>query len=85
MKKLIGFLLLLTILNSCTSDNDFLKGKQQLEQQGYNNITNTGYKFFCCDEKEGFSTGFSCYDKNSKQVTGCFCSGLLKGVTIRFE
>lgn len=70
---------------SCTSDNDFSKGKKQLENQGYTDIVNTGYNAFCCDEKDSFSTGFKAKDKNGNEVKGCICSGVLKGITIRFE
>ena len=78
-------LLLLAALNGCTSSNDFEKGKKQLEQQGYTDVKNTGHNFFCCDEKDTFSTGFECKDKNGGIVKGCFCSSVLKGITIRFE
>ncbi|OWP84357.1 hypothetical protein BWK59_05760 [Flavobacterium davisii] len=70
---------------SCTSDNDFLKGKKQLENQGYKDIVNTGYNAFCCDENDSFSTGFKAKDKNGNEVKGCVCSGVFKGITIRFE
>ena len=89
MKKSINIkyiaLLIASALFSCTSSNDFAKGKQQLEQQGYANIEYTGYDWFCCSDKDEFSTGFKCKDKNGNKVKGCFCSSLLKGVTIRFE
>lgn len=77
--------LIVFFLFSCTSDNDFEKGKKQLEQQGYTDIVNTGYNMFCCGEDDSFSTGFKCKDKNGNIVEGCFCSTALKGVTIRFE
>lgn len=70
---------------SCTNISDFDKGKKQLENQGYTNIKNTGYNWFCCDDKDTFSTGFTALDKNGNKVKGCICSGILKGVTIRFE
>ena len=73
------------LIISCTSNNDFLKGKEQLENQGYTDIVNTGYNAFCCDEKDNFSTGFKAKDKNGNEVKGCICSGILKGITIRFE
>lgn len=53
--------------------------------QGYTNVTNTGYSLFCCDKNDDFSSGFEAVDKEGKVVKGCFCSGLLKGITIRFE
>lgn len=87
MKKILSSLTVVVIssLCSCSSNNDFNKGKQQLKNQGYTNISNTGYSFFCCSEEDTFSTGFKATDKNGNKVTGCFCSGLLKGITIRFD
>ena len=64
-------------LNSCN--------KTQLENQGYTDIEDTGHSWFCCDENDTWSTGFTCKDKSGKVVEGCFCSTLLKGVTIRFK
>lgn len=86
MRKLFILLIFLaTCTLSCTSSKDFEKGKQQLEQQGYTDVEETGYNFFCCDEKDQFSTGFRCKDKSGNVVEGCFCSAFFKGVTIRFE
>jgi hypothetical protein len=39
------------MLVSCTSNNDFENGKQQLDSQGYTEIVNTGHSYFCCDDK----------------------------------
>lgn len=85
MKKIIIVAITFFALTNCTSDNDFEKGKRQLEQQGYTNVKNTGYNFFCCSDKDSYSTGFECTDKDSNIVKGCICSGVLKGITIRFE
>lgn len=87
MKNTITTLAAITILflASCTSENDFDKGKRQLEQMGYTDIENTGYDAFCCSKSDNFSTGFKCKDKAGKEVTGCFCSALLKGITVRFN
>lgn len=84
MRKVLILLVFIT-LGSCTNQNDFEKGKKQLEMQGYKNIKNTGYEFFCCSDKDEFSTGFEAQDKNGNIVKGCICSGLLKGITIRFN
>jgi|10_taG_2_1085330.scaffolds.fasta_scaffold02292_2 hypothetical protein len=73
------------LCTSCTSSNDFQKGKKQLEQQGYTNVENTGWAAFCCSDEDTFSTGFKAKDKQGRTVKGCFCGGVLKGVTIRFE
>ena len=84
MKKL--FLISIFLLAvSCTDDKAFAEGKRQLESQGYTDIINTGYDSFCCSKDDDFSTGFSAKDKNGNIITGCFCNGLFKGVTIRFK
>ena len=84
MKKLL-FVALIGLFSSCTDDEAFIKGKKQLEQQGYTDVKNTGYSAFCCGEKDTFSTGFSCKNSKGETVKGCFCSGIFKGLTIRFE
>ena len=85
MKKILFIGILLITMTSCSSKNDFEKGKQQLENQGYTSITNTNWKSFCCSEKDNFSTGFEAIDKEGRKVEGCICSGVLKGITIRFK
>lgn len=88
MKKgFIGILgLLMTILViSCTSNNDFEKGKQQLEQQGYTDVVNTGFSPLCKGDDDSFSTGFKAKDSQGNEIKGCFTSGILKGVSIRFQ
>ena len=87
MKKTILILATMIYLSSCscTSNNDFEKGKKRLEGQGYTDVKNTGHNFFCCDNKESFSTGFEATDKNGNIVKGCFCSNFLKGITVRYE
>jgi len=84
MKKVLIALSFL-VLVSCTSTNDFNKGKEQLEQQGYTDVEYTGHQWFCCDEKDTYSTGFRCKNSKGLIVEGCFCSTVLKGVTIRFQ
>jgi hypothetical protein len=84
MKKLM-FTLLTILLMSCTSSNDFDKGQAILENQGFTEIQSTGYDLFCCGEEDTFSTGFTAKDKEGNMVEGCICSGVLKGVTIRFQ
>ena len=85
MKTIIIAILTGFLLVGCTSEKDFEKGKEQLENMGYSNIENTGYNAFCCSEKDTYSTGFKCTDKKGREVKGCICSGAWKGITIRFE
>lgn len=85
MKKTILLLTFAFLINSCTSNNDFQKGKKQLENQGYTDVVSTGHKYFCCGRGDNYSTGFKATDKNGEVVKGCICSGIGKGITIRFE
>lgn len=81
----VVLLLCAVFSSSCTSNKDFKKGKHQLEMQGYTDVENTGFNAFCCADKDTFSTGFKCKDKQGNIVKGCICSAILKGITIRFE
>lgn len=83
--KLLLFMAIIFMSVSCTSKNDFRKGKKQLEAMGYTDVKRTGYKVFCCSKDDDFSTGFKAKDKYGNEVEGCFCSSLFKGVTIRFR
>lgn len=84
MKKLF-VILTLSVFVSCSSVEDFDKGKKQLENMGYSNIKNTGYSSFCCSDSDTYSTGFTCNSKDGEVVEGCFCSSGMKGITIRFK
>lgn len=84
MKKII-FIGLLLVLASCTDNSAFNEGKAQLESMGYTKVTNTGYEFMCCGKGDDYSTGFTAISSNGRTVEGCFCSGLFKGLTIRFK
>jgi hypothetical protein len=84
MKKLIIALSCL-VAASCTSDNDFAKVKSQLEAQGYTNIKRGGHAWYCCSEDDSFATKFTATNPAGEKVEGCACSGVLKGVTIRWE
>lgn len=86
MKKTKILLAVLIIsATACTSSNDFLKAKKQLESQGYTDVEKTGWESFCCGKDDQFATGFKAKDKNGNEVKGCICSSLGKGITIRYE
>ena len=70
-----------------TESSAFKKGKLQLRVQGFKNIKETSYPFFCCGEGDSmfFSTGFTAETPEGEVVKGCMCSGMMKGVTVRFE
>lgn len=79
------FFVLFLFLFGCTSRYDFDTAKGLLSVQGYTDIKNTGYSIFCCGNEDGFSTGFIAKDKFGHVVSGCICSGIGKGITIRFN
>jgi hypothetical protein len=74
---------LLLILTSCTDKDDAIR---ILSQQGYTEITITGYDYGACGKDDKFSTGFTALNLNNKVVRGTVCKGfLLKGSTIRLK
>lgn len=78
-------LLILSLLFGCTSRYDFDTARGLLSVQGFTDIKNTGYSPFCCSNDDSFSTGFTAKDKFGNVVSGCICSGIGKGITIRFN
>lgn len=83
--NLLAVLIAVLLLTGCSSKNDFAEGKAQLESMGYTDVKDTGYRMFCCDQNDSYSTGFTAKARTGKIVSGCMCSTLTKGVTIRFK
>ena len=83
--RILSIAISFILIASCTSSSDFEKGAEQLEQQGYTNVQNIGYTLFCCSDSDDYSTGFTCLNSKGEKVEGCFCSGIGKGLTIRFK
>ncbi len=79
MKYLLVFVLLLA---SCSADN--VKVKSILEAEGCSNINVSGWEPFCCDKSDTFTNSFTC-TRNGHEVSGCVCSGVLKGYTVRYK
>lgn len=77
----ILLLCLVAMLSGCTDEPNT---RRVLENDGFKNIQITGWRPFTCDEKDSFATGFIA-EKNGRTVTGCVCSGIFKGHTIRFD
>ena len=79
---------LITIIGICLAIagcSDAPTAERILTQNGYKNITTTGYSFMACDSKsDSFSTGFEATSPAGIRVSGAVCSGWLKGGTIRF-
>ncbi len=84
--KMTAVLLVLSLsILSCQSTDNYKKGKLQLKNMGYTNVKSQGYALFCCSENDIYSTHFTAKDKQGKTVEGCICSGLTKGITVRFK
>lgn len=80
MKKFL--ILLVFLLNACT---DEATSARILTQEGYEQITFTGYNWLSCGQGDFYATGFIA-NKNGKTIKGTVCSGLLfKNSTIRYE
>lgn len=81
MRIIIG-VLSVVVLAGCTASDEAVRA---LSGAGYAKIEVTGYRFFGCDEKDTFSTGFKAVGPTGQPVSGVVCSGLLKGATIRVD
>lgn len=88
MKIKIAAIILCILLVSCTANED--STIRILENEGYTNISLTGYDWFGCGKEDISSVKFTAekynpYTKESNTVTGTVCKGVLKGYTIRYE
>jgi len=82
MKKLIVFVSLVFLVG-CTDPKHATK---ILSDNGYRNITTTGYSFFACSKDDFYHTGFKAISQNGTPISGTVCSGFFfKNSTIRFE
>lgn len=69
-------------LRGCTDE----EGAQRvLQQNGYTNITITGYRWGMGGENDTYVTGFEATSPSGARVSGAVCSGMFKGSTIRFD
>jgi hypothetical protein len=80
MKKILAVFLMLLCMTACSDQTTAVR---LLEEQGYKNISITGYVFFGCSEDDTFHTGFVATSAAGKQVEGVVCSDWFKGATIR--
>jgi hypothetical protein len=67
-------------LGACS---DAPSARRALQQQGYTNITTTGYALFGCGKDDSYSTGFEATTPAGYRVSGVVCSSWSKGSTIR--
>lgn len=79
--KLLLYCLLAVGMVGCTRSD---LATRVLQDNGFKNVEITGWRPFMCGEDDHFSTGFRA-TKEGRTVTGCVCSGVFKGSTIRFD
>lgn len=69
-------------MRGCTNEENTMK---VLQQNGYKDITITGYRWGMGDGNDFYVTGFEATSPSGSRVSGAVCSGLLKGSVIRFD
>lgn len=83
MKKLFFFSIVSICLFSCT---DKKSAKKALLDSGFHPIEVGGYGWFDGSKDYIFKTRFKAYSPDSSRiVSGCVCSGLFKGSTVRID
>lgn len=81
MKKIFAIVMLIAI-SGCTRTGSATK---ILQDEGYSNITITGYRFFGCGKGDDFHTGFTATGPTGHTINGVVCSGWFKGSTVRLD
>ena len=71
------------LLAGCTDNNH---AEQILRDNGYTDVSMTGYSFWACGQDDWYHSGFIAKSPNGRRVKGTVCSGIwFKNSTIRFE
>jgi hypothetical protein len=86
MKRIILALPVLAVaaaLSSCGVDQG--SATRSLNAMGITNVKLGGYAIFGCGEKDTFRSTFTGIGANGQPVEGVVCSGMFKGVTVRFD
>lgn len=83
MKKII-MLLSIGMLCSCGVNNQ--DAINTLTNAGYHDVQIGGYAWIGCSNSDYFASHFTAVSNSTdKPVSGVLCSGMLKGMTIRFD
>lgn len=72
----------IVVPKGCTQPD---KAKRVLEQQGFKDISITGWRPAMAGKEDTFSTGFEATASNGQRVSGAVTGGWLKGSTVRFD
>ena len=81
----IGIIVVLFFAISLQGCTDKEGAMRVLQQNGYKDITITGYRWGMGGEKDTYVTGFEATSPSGSRVSGAVCSGIFKGSTIRFD
>lgn len=84
MKKFLIAGVLLSALSLAACGVNPQAGTRALEANGLTDIQLEGWSFFGCAEKDSFRTKFTAKNSKGETVSGVLCSGLFKGVTVRY-
>jgi len=82
MRKLFLLLAVCFMFSGCS---DIEKARRILTEQGYTDITMTGYSYWGCAESDTFHDGFSAKSPGGKYCSGVVCSDWFKAATIRLN
>lgn len=69
-------------LAGCTDPSN---ARRALAAAGFRDIEITGYRFFGCDTRDLYRTGFRATGATGLPVSGAVCSGWFKSSTIRID
>lgn len=70
-------------MTGCTVNRE--DAVRALEAQGMKDVRIGGYSFWGCSDKDTFKSSFKAVGANGKPVSGTVCSGVFKGITVRFD
>lgn len=88
MLSSIRYGLLLVVFCFLAGCTDAPRARRVLEDQGYSNVTITGYRWWGCADDDSCATGFEAIAPGGKKVKGVVCSGFglfSKGATVRLD
>ena len=80
MKLIVGCMLALSVVG-CTDEP---AARRALQNQGFTNISFTGYQAFSCSKSDTTATGFFAKNPVGVTVEGVVCCGFSKACTIRW-
>lgn len=80
MKLIVGCILALSVVG-CTDEP---ASRRALQNQGFTDISFTGYQFASCSDSDTTSTGFIAKNPLGVHVEGVVCCGWSKACTIRW-